>query len=97
MDNAWALRVDNCKYRVSENGSWSVAFPNLRTTLTDSLRGQITKEATGGMLRGTANVTWSLRSFSQMCSHSHSLTLDQADLYGTPDEERLGVGIYSNR
>ena len=96
MDNAWALRVDNCAYRVSENGSWSKAFPNLRTTLTDSLSGQITRDATSGMLRGTANVTWSLRSFSQMCSHSHSLTLDQADMYGTPDAERLGVGIYAN-
>jgi len=93
IDNAWALRVDNCTYRVSENGSWSKTFPNLRTTLTDSLRGQITKEATGGLLRGTGDVTWSLRSFSVMCSHSHSLTLDHADMVGQPHDENLTVSI----
>jgi hypothetical protein len=90
---AQAVQVQYCAYRISENGSWSIAYPNLRTTLTDSLRGQIITGETSGLLTGTGDVTWSLRSFSVMCSHSHSLTLDHAQLQGQANEDQLLVRI----
>jgi len=87
------IQVQYCAYRISENGSWSVAFPNLRTSLTDNLRGQIKTTGSGDQLAGTGDVTWSLRSFSVMCSHSHSLTLDHASMTGQPSDDNIAVRL----
>ena len=87
------IEVKNCAYRISENGSWSIAFPNLRTSLTDNLRGQIKTTGSGDQLAGTGDVTWSLRSFSVMCSHSHSLTLDHASMTGQPSDDNIAVRL----
>jgi hypothetical protein len=87
------IEVNYCAYRISENGSWSISFPNLRTGLTDTLRGKILTTGSGDQLGGTGDVTWSLRSFSVMCSHSHSLTLDHANMTGQPSGDNLAVRL----
>jgi hypothetical protein len=85
-----------CKYNVDITGSWSKSYPNLVTTLDETTHGTIqTTDLDNQELAGTANVTWSLRSFSVMCSHSHSITLSQAHLNGTSsvDADYLSVKV----
>jgi hypothetical protein len=89
---AYGITVENCAYRVSLNGRWSVTYPNLTTTLTDTTKGQIVKDASG-QLTGTGDATWSLRSFSVMCPHSHSLTLDHAQLSGQTSGDYVAVTV----
>jgi hypothetical protein len=92
---AYGIQVENCAYRVSLNGRWSVSYPNLTTSLTETAKGQISKDASG-QLTGMGDVTWSLRSFSVMCKHSHSLTLDHAQLSGEPNGDYVRVTFEYN-
>ncbi len=87
------VRVDNCTYKVSSNGRWTVSYPNLTTTLTQITKGKIVKDNSSGMWNGIGNVTWSLRSFSVMCPHSHSLTLDQVNMEGQGSLDSIAVTL----
>jgi len=85
------VKVENCKYKVTVTGSWKVNYKgqNLATILKETLHGEMTRDE-AGVLSGTANVSWDLRSFSAMCSHAHMVTPSTASLKG----EQTGATLH---
>jgi len=89
-----SYEVDNCKYRFAVRGYWSQQYPNLVSRLTETLLGQLdADDAEHKHLSGTGDVTWSLRSYSALCGHSHSITLGQAHITAVQGEDAIGTTV----
>ena len=88
------VKVIACKFKVMAASNWSASYPGLTSNLVANLMGTMTADEQGHFT-GTANVTWSMASFSPMCSHQHTFSPGMAHLTGdlSDDGNKLSVLI----
>lgn len=88
------VKVISCKFKVIAASNWSTSYPGLTSNLVANLIGAMTADEQGHFT-GTANVTWSMASFSPMCSHRHTFSPGEAHLTGdlSDDGNKLSVFI----
>jgi hypothetical protein len=87
------VAVQNCKYKVTISGNWDATYLNLKTFLTETLKGEFTRKDNGS-LSGSATVNWNLRSFSALCSHQHTATaISPVNITGDQLDDTLNVTL----
>ncbi len=87
-----ALQVENCAYEVSVDGLWTAHYPNLTTVLIENLFGKLAK-ADNGQLSGTADIFWTVASYSALCPHKHVTSPGQATLSAQQNGDTLDLTI----
>ncbi len=92
------IKVVNCKYKVTVNSRWDWSLTAYGVRISSNLaaytNGEMSVNADGTLLNGTANAGWFMSSFAAGCNQSHRIADSQALLQGSQSSDGSQITVH---